>query len=55
MKVQRILSLLLALPRLEQVAEQAHKAVRRRDEATVSALKAEIDELIVTLIPPLRS
>jgi hypothetical protein len=46
MKVKRILSSLLALQRLEDLAEQAYKAARHRDEVTLLALKTEIDEQV---------
>jgi hypothetical protein len=47
--VKRILSSLLAVQRLEELAEQAYKAARHRDEATLLALKGEIDEQVAGL------
>jgi hypothetical protein len=49
MKVKRILSSLLALQRLEDLAEQAYKVARHRDEVTLLALKTEIDEQVARL------
>ena len=49
MKVKGVLNAFLALQRLEELAEQAYKAVRHRDEATLSALKGEINEQVARL------